>query len=159
MRNALLIKAEVTFDLPSPLHPVTGSQRFCPTYQRGQDTVPRRKAVAFSPHPLSGKFCALFPGGMSQTAVQGLSYFNGGQSSAEAHRMGSPSHRVPVTEVGRLVGWQMAPQNTCLDRSPGRGGGRGHPSESFIYLELLSQADTLFRDWNKKPFTLLQLTI
>ena len=42
-------------------HPVTGSSDSAPP-TRGQEHIPGRKAVAFSPHPLSGKFCALFPG-------------------------------------------------------------------------------------------------
>ena len=49
LRNALLIKAEVTFDPPPPLHPVTGSERFCPTYQRGKKTSLGGRPLPFHP--------------------------------------------------------------------------------------------------------------
>lgn len=68
-------KAEVTFDLPSPSHPATGS----PTYQRSKNNIPGRKAhCLFTPSSLSGKFCALFPGGMSTTAVCAPAHLGGG---------------------------------------------------------------------------------
>lgn len=53
LRNALFIKAGVTFDLPSPSHPVTGSRRVCPTCQRGQGNLPGRGLLPLHT-PLSG---------------------------------------------------------------------------------------------------------
>lgn len=49
LRNALLIKAAVTSDLPSPFHPVTGSPGFCPAYRKVKETAREEGGLPFHP--------------------------------------------------------------------------------------------------------------
>lgn len=55
-----------------------------PHLPEGARQHPWEEGFAFSPHPPSGKFCALIPGGLSKTVEQGLGCFIAGQSPAEA---------------------------------------------------------------------------
>lgn len=59
----------------------------------------------------------------------------------------SPPSQGPRDRGGEAGGaTEGRPEIPAWTGAPGRGGGSGHPFESFIYLELLSEADTLFRD-------------
>lgn len=117
-------KAELTFDLPSPSHPATGS----PTYQRGKNNIPGRKACClFTPSSLWKVLCPLPWGEEYDSCVRILvlgGVLHKGPSSAEAQ--------------GQRGSWgARGVPHTCLGRAQpptqGRAGG-GRPSVGEFYL-------------------------